>query len=200
MGSSDHVRSAQDGRAFEEADGPGRGHQVRRAIPSSDLDELAREIAGLRQALASRNIIGQAQGILIERQGTDADGAFQILVRLSQQSHMKLHAVARRLVSKTIAERQGREHGVGEGGTVSSELWERPWVVHIVDVREIGQVQRCVRCDEVLDVNQLPAHDFGAGRLLAIRHGQDRTEWRPISSRDDLLPDEVACDEETPEV
>lgn len=76
---------------------------------------------------------------------------------------------------------------------------ERRWVVHIVDLREAGQVQRCVRCGTVLDVNQLPAQDFGAGGLLAIRHGQDRTEWRRIGSRDDLLPDEVACDEVTPQ-
>ena len=76
---------------------------------------------------------------------------------------------------------------------------ERRWVVHIGDLREAGQVQRCVRCGTVLDVNQLTAQDFGAGGLLAIRHGQDRTEWRRIGSRDALLPDEVACDEVTPQ-
>ena len=81
--------------------------------------------------------------------------------------------------------------------TAGSERMERRWVVHIVDLREAGQAQRCVRCATVLDVNQLPAQDFGAGGLLAIRHGQDRTEWRRIRSRDDLLPDEVACNEVT---
>jgi len=72
---------------------------------------------------------------------------------------------------------------------------DRRWVVHIVDLRVAGKAQQCVRCNEVLDVNQLPAQDFGAGVLLAIRHSQDRTEWRPIDSRDDLLPDEIACDD-----
>ena len=72
---------------------------------------------------------------------------------------------------------------------------ERRWVVHIVDMRRGSQRQRCVRCSEVLDVNQLPAQDFGAGGLLAIRHAQDRTEWRRITSRDDLAADEVACDD-----
>lgn len=76
---------------------------------------------------------------------------------------------------------------------------ERRWIVHIVDLREGGRPQRCVRCGEVLDVNQLPAQDFGAGGLLAIRHGQDRTEWRRIASRDDLSSDEVACDEVAPD-
>lgn len=72
---------------------------------------------------------------------------------------------------------------------------ERRWVVHIVDTRVGDRSQRCVRCGGVLDVNQRPAQDFGAGGLLAIRHSQDRTEWRPIADRDDLAPDEVACDE-----
>lgn len=42
-----------------------------------------------------------------------------------------------------------------------------------------------------------PAQNFGAGGLLAISHGQDRTEWRRIRSRDDPLRDEVACNEVT---
>lgn len=72
---------------------------------------------------------------------------------------------------------------------------ERGWVVHIVDLRGQDSPQRCVRCGQILDVNQVAAEDFGAGGLLAIRHGQDRTEWRRIRSRDDLAPDEVACDD-----
>lgn len=72
---------------------------------------------------------------------------------------------------------------------------ERRWVVHIVDTRPGGQPQRCVRCGRVLDVNQLPAHEFSVGGLLAIRHAQDRTEWRRITRRDDLIADEIACDE-----
>ncbi len=79
-------------------------------------------------------------------------------------------------------------------GFVTVSAMERRWVVHIVDLRD-GERQRCVRCDEVLDVNQLPSHDFGAGGLIAIRHGQDRTEWRQIAHRDDLLDDEIACDQ-----
>lgn len=72
----------------------------------ASVDDLEHEVAGLRQALATRNIIGQAQGILIERHGTDSDGAFEMLVRMSQQSHLKLHEVARRLVDTTVAERR----------------------------------------------------------------------------------------------
>jgi hypothetical protein len=73
---------------------------------------------------------------------------------------------------------------------------ERRWVVHIVDLRAPSRQQRCVRCGQVLDVNQIPADDFGAGNLVAIRHGHDRTEWHRIAGRDDLLPDEVGCAED----
>ena len=75
----------------------------------ADADDVADEVAGLRQALTTRNIIGQAQGILIERHGADAEGAFEILVRMSQQTHLKLHEVARRLVDTTIAEKRAGE-------------------------------------------------------------------------------------------
>ncbi len=72
-------------------------------------------------------------------------------------------------------------------------------MVHIIDVREGDRLQRCVRCGRVLDVNQLPSSVFGAGDLMAIRHGQDRTEWRHISDRDELGPDEVACEQVLPD-
>ncbi|MCV7435100.1 GAF and ANTAR domain-containing protein [Mycolicibacterium bacteremicum] len=50
-------------------------------------------------ALASRDGIGQAKGILMERLGVDADAAFGLLVKLSQDSNVKLVDVARKLVA-----------------------------------------------------------------------------------------------------
>jgi len=44
--------------------------------------------------LASRDVIGQAKGILIERFGVDADKAFAMMVASSQDTNLKLHAVA----------------------------------------------------------------------------------------------------------
>lgn len=52
----------------------------------------------LRIALAGRTVIGQAQGILMERFGLSADRAFGVLVRLSSQQNLKLHRVASQLV------------------------------------------------------------------------------------------------------
>lgn len=54
----------------------------------------AQEVSGLRAALSNRDIIGQAKGIIMERYDLDADAAFQLLVRTSQSTHLKLHDVA----------------------------------------------------------------------------------------------------------
>jgi GAF domain-containing protein len=52
----------------------------------------------LRTALGNRDVIGQAKGILMERQRVTADAAFGYLSRASQDVNMKLTAVARHLV------------------------------------------------------------------------------------------------------
>ncbi|OBH68201.1 response regulator receiver protein [Mycobacterium intracellulare] len=51
-----------------------------------------------RSALASRDIIGQAKGVIMERFGIDAVEAFQLLTRVSQQSNVKLIEIARALI------------------------------------------------------------------------------------------------------
>jgi GAF domain-containing protein len=53
----------------------------------------------LRSALDTRDVIGQAKGILMERHKLDAVRAFDLLVRTSQQSGRKLHDVADTLAS-----------------------------------------------------------------------------------------------------
>jgi GAF domain-containing protein len=51
----------------------------------------------LRQALASRDIIGQAKGILMERHRITAEAAFTMLTQDSQRTNRKLTVVARGL-------------------------------------------------------------------------------------------------------
>jgi GAF domain-containing protein len=58
----------------------------------------ARTEENLRSALGTRTLIGQAQGILMERLRITPDQAFGVLSRLSQQGNVKLREVARRLV------------------------------------------------------------------------------------------------------
>jgi GAF domain-containing protein len=58
----------------------------------------AREEANLAQAVDARKLIGQAMGILIERFDLDADRAFEVLRRYSQDGNIKLREVAQQLV------------------------------------------------------------------------------------------------------
>ena len=46
----------------------------------------------------ARNLVGQAQGILMERFDLDAARAFEVLRRYSQHHNRKLHLVAEDLV------------------------------------------------------------------------------------------------------
>lgn len=62
--------------------------------------ELAEQMA---QAMRSRAVIEQAKGILMGEHRCDPDEAFDILVRLSQRSHLKLRDVAKMLIDQTIA-------------------------------------------------------------------------------------------------
>ncbi|WP_345640481.1 GAF and ANTAR domain-containing protein [Streptomyces siamensis] len=52
----------------------------------------------LTEAMRTRDLIGQATGILMERLDTDAAEAFDSLVRISQRENVKLRELARRIV------------------------------------------------------------------------------------------------------
>jgi GAF domain-containing protein len=59
-----------------------------------------RLIEQLKEAIETRDIIGAAKGILMEREGVPDDKAFQMLVTTSQNGHLKLREVARRIVEQ----------------------------------------------------------------------------------------------------
>lgn len=59
---------------------------------------LEEQTTQFNEALASRDVIGQAKGILMHRNRVSADDAFDILKRASQKKHMKLHTVAEEVV------------------------------------------------------------------------------------------------------
>jgi len=52
----------------------------------------------LREALESRDVIGQAKGILMARRGCTPDAAFEALRRVSQHRNVKLRQVAEQVV------------------------------------------------------------------------------------------------------
>jgi len=62
----------------------------------------------LTDALQSRDVIGQAKGILLARGAVDDRAAFAMLVNASQQANTKLHAVARQLVDSVKGDNAGR--------------------------------------------------------------------------------------------
>lgn len=57
----------------------------------------AQQQAQLREAMSTRDLIGQAKGILMERYKLTGDQAFLLLVRASQTSNRKLHEIAQEL-------------------------------------------------------------------------------------------------------
>ena len=62
------------------------------------VDRLRTVVNQLNEALSSRDVIGQAKGILMLRHGLDADRAFDQLRRRSQRDNTKLRDVAAAIV------------------------------------------------------------------------------------------------------
>jgi AmiR/NasT family two-component response regulator len=61
-------------------------------------EEEERRAENLHAALVTRELIGQAQGILIERERITGDQAFHILRQASQHLNVKLREVAQDLI------------------------------------------------------------------------------------------------------
>lgn len=62
----------------------------------------AQRQSALLRAIESRQLVGQAEGILMERHRLTAEQAFAALVRSSQDRNVKLHEIARRLVETGV--------------------------------------------------------------------------------------------------
>ncbi|GAA2852100.1 GAF and ANTAR domain-containing protein [Pseudonocardia halophobica] len=60
------------------------------------------QVTQLTEAVRSRDVIGQAKGILMERRGVDAEEAFRILRSASQSLNVKLARIA-----ETLTQRRG---------------------------------------------------------------------------------------------
>jgi AmiR/NasT family two-component response regulator len=76
------------------------------AAHSSVAWNSARRDEQLKQALATRDNIGQAKGMIMERYAVDAVQAFAVLRKLSQDSNVPLHQVASELVASALADNQ----------------------------------------------------------------------------------------------
>lgn len=63
--------------------------------------ELADEVAHLKLALERRDVIGQAKGILMVREGFTAEQAFSVLRMASQRENRKLYEIAVEIAERT---------------------------------------------------------------------------------------------------
>ncbi|WP_241383460.1 GAF and ANTAR domain-containing protein [Rhodococcus sp. CH91] len=72
----------------------------------------ARSRGQFASALATRDVIGQAKGMIMERFGIDAVAAFELLRKLSQDSNVPLATVAQRIV-EAGPEPRGDDRRVG---------------------------------------------------------------------------------------
>ena len=89
------------------------------SVAHSHEDE-ERRATNFHTALGSREMIGQAVGILMERERITAEAAFVILRRASQHLHIKLREVARNLIDTGEDPDTGGEKGVRSFATPTS--------------------------------------------------------------------------------
>ena len=68
-------------------------------VHASNALSCARQLAGLETAMASRHVIGMAQGVLMERYRLDEEQAFAFLARRSSQENRKLRDLAGEVVA-----------------------------------------------------------------------------------------------------
>lgn len=76
------------------------------ALQAAILLHGVEHAAHLGQALHTRDVIGQAKGILMERFTVDDNEAFQMLVNASQDTNVKLSDVARWLTGEATTRRE----------------------------------------------------------------------------------------------
>lgn len=89
-----NMYSTVPGAFTEESEAMAAGYAAHVSLALSALDREA----NLRRALVSREVIGQAMGILMERHRITASQAFDVMVHASQRSNVKLRVIAEELV------------------------------------------------------------------------------------------------------
>ncbi|MFE4498538.1 ANTAR domain-containing protein [Rhodococcus sp. NPDC056743] len=72
---------------------------------SKEIEFAKNEIAGLNTAMKSRATIEQAKGILMAIRGLSSESAFQVLIRESQRTQLKLSVIADQIVRRAEASR-----------------------------------------------------------------------------------------------
>ena len=74
------------------------------ALQNAQTYDVARNVAeNLNEALKTRDKIGQAKGVLMEREGVTDEEAFEMLKTISQKANVKLRDIAQMLTEGKIA-------------------------------------------------------------------------------------------------
>jgi hypothetical protein len=102
---------------------------------SPRVAELEAEIAQLRDALARRQQIGVATGLLAQRFGITPDRAWSLIVRLSQNGHVKVREIAQVVVDAHCGRLEPAEAEI-----LSSLEKHLPDGVRLVQTRDDGHL------------------------------------------------------------
>lgn len=81
----------------------------------------ARREGQLSEALATRKVIGQAMGLVMERYQMDEERAFQFLVRVSSASNIRLRDVAQELIDTASQKYRAGSVGAPSRSTLRSD-------------------------------------------------------------------------------
>jgi hypothetical protein len=81
----------------------------------SRYGDAHRTAVQLRQAVEARAVVDQAKGVLMHAMGCDAETAFNELKNISQTRHVKLTALAQRIVAGHISGEELRKSSVVRG-------------------------------------------------------------------------------------
>lgn len=92
------------------------------------ITDLEVENEQLRTALATRIVVEQAKGVLVERLGLPADEAFTLLRHVARRSRMKIHTVAEDLLNaRTTPDYIESEiQQLTGGGDGNGKAWTKP--------------------------------------------------------------------------
>jgi hypothetical protein len=88
---------------YTQAYGRSRTLHDRSGDDTGSVGDSIRRDDQFRSALASRDVIGQAKGMVMERFGIDAVSAFELLRKLSRESNTRAE-LARRVVDERFSE------------------------------------------------------------------------------------------------
>jgi len=69
-------------------------------IDTENLAQLSSEVDQLKSALKTRDLIGQAKGVIIATMGCSADEAFALLVTQSQHEQRRVSDIAAEITAK----------------------------------------------------------------------------------------------------